>query len=132
MRQVSAALIVRPSDRKILICQRGEAQPLGLKWEFPGGKIEPGELPAAALKRELNEELGIDAEIGEFVTRIQHVYKNGRGVELHFFRVDRFAGEIINRIFQDIRWVDRRSLPGFDFLEADVRLVREIAGGKHI
>ncbi|MBI2682684.1 MAG: (deoxy)nucleoside triphosphate pyrophosphohydrolase [Acidobacteriales bacterium] len=132
MRQVSAALIVRPADRKILICQRKEDQPLPLKWEFPGGKIEPGEEPGAALKRELNEELGIEAEIGPFVTRIQHMYKNGRGVELHFFRVDRYTGEMENRIFKDLRWVDRRSLPQFDFLEADVKLVREIAAGKHI
>ena len=132
MRQVTAALIVRPEDQKILICQRKKDQPLPLKWEFPGGKIEIGEEPAAALKRELNEELGIDAEIGRFVTRIEHRYKNGRGVELHFFRVDRFTGEIENRIFKEVRWVDRRSLPNFDFLEADVKLVREIATGQHI
>ena len=132
MRQVTAALIVRPEDQKILICQRKKDQPLPLKWEFPGGKIEVGEEPAAALKRELNEELGIDAEIGSFVTRIEHRYKNGRGVELHFFRVDRFTGEIENRIFKEVRWVDRRSLPNFDFLEADVKLVREIAAGQHI
>jgi 8-oxo-dGTP diphosphatase len=132
MRQVVAAIFVRESDGKVLICQRKKDQPLALKWEFPGGKIEPGEEPAAALKRELHEELGIDAEIGEQVTRFQHAYKNGGGVELTFFRVKNYAGEIRNLIFKDIRWVDRRSLPRFDFLEADVRLVREIAAGEHI
>jgi 8-oxo-dGTP diphosphatase len=132
MRQVVAAIITREPDHKILICQRKKDQPLPLKWEFPGGKVEPGEEPIAALRRELHEELGIDAEIGEQVTRFQHAYKNGGGVELTFFRIIGYTGDIKNLIFQDIRWVDRRSLPRFDFLEADVKLVREIAAGAHI
>ena len=129
MRQVVAAIITREPDNKILICQRRKDQPLGLKWEFPGGKIEPGEEPRAALKRELQEELAIEAEIGEQLTQFEHRYKNGGGVELTFFRVLNYSGEMKNIIFKDIRWVDRRSLPRFDFLEADVKLVREIAAG---
>ena len=65
MRQVVAALILK--DGKVLICQRTQHQPMPLKWEFPGGKIEPGEHPEAALKRELDEELGIEAVIGQEV-----------------------------------------------------------------
>ena len=130
MRQVVAAIFVRDEDSKIIVCQRKKDQPLPLKWEFPGGKIEPGEEPVAALKRELEEELGIDAEIGEEVARVTHKYKNGGGVELAFFRVKRFTGEIQNRIFKDVRWVDRKNLPTLDFLEADVKLVKDIAAGK--
>ena len=130
MKQVVAAIITRDSDQKILICQRRKEQALPLKWEFPGGKIEAGEQPKAALKRELDEELGIDADIGEELTRFPHRYKNGGGVELAFFRVRNFAGEITNRIFHDVRWVSRESLPDFDFLEADVKLVRQIAAGE--
>ena len=59
MKQVVAAIIVR--DEQILICQRTRHQPMPLKWEFPGGKVEPDEQPADALRRELDEELGIDA-----------------------------------------------------------------------
>lgn len=128
LKQVVAALIVR--GQELLICQRAQDQPMPLKWEFPGGKIEPGEEEPAALRRELEEELGISATIGEKVTSIQHHYKKGGAVELHFYRVKEYEGEMENRIFEQIRWVDRRDLPRFDFLEADQGLIRQIARGK--
>jgi len=101
-----------------------------LKWEFPGGKIEPGEEPAAALQRELEEELGIHATIGELVTRIEHRYKHGGAVELQFFVVRKFENEIQNRIFKDVRWEKLSELPKYDFLEADRGLVQRLAEGK--
>jgi len=128
LKQVVAALIVR--DGKVLICQRAQDQPMPLKWEFPGGKVEPGEEEAAALQRELQEELGISATIEEKVTSIQHHYRKGGAVELHFYRVQDYEGELENRIFEQIRWVDRRELPRFDFLDADRDLVRQLAKGK--
>jgi 8-oxo-dGTP diphosphatase len=128
MKQVVAALIVRES--KILICQRTEDQAMPLKWEFPGGKVEPDEDLKDALRRELDEELGIDAEIGNKIAAIQHTYANGASLALYFYRVDRFRNEIDNRIFRDVRWVDRKELPTYDFLEADVRLVKDISLGK--
>jgi 8-oxo-dGTP diphosphatase len=128
MKQVVAALIVR--DDKVLICQRTRHQTMPLKWEFPGGKIEPGETAEAALYRELEEELGILATIGPKVTALRHDYGSGAAVELHFFLVEEFRGEIQNRIFRDVRWVLKEEMPEVDFLEADVGLVRDIAGGK--
>ena len=128
MKQVVAALIVR--GRELLICQRAQDQPMPLKWEFPGGKVEPGEEEAAALYRELQEELGISATIEEKVTSIQHHYRKGGAVELHFYRVQDYEGELENRIFEQIRWVDRRDLPRFDFLDADRGLIRQLAKGK--
>jgi len=128
MKQVVAALIVR--DSKILICQRTEAQALPLKWEFPGGKVERDEALKDALHRELDEELGIDAVIGRKVAAIQHTYGSGASLELYFYRVDQFTNEIENRIFRDVRWVDRKELPTYDFLEADARLVKDISAGK--
>lgn len=130
MKQVVAALMVRGSE--LLICQRTKYQPMPLQWEFPGGKVEPNEEPRAALRRELDEELGIMAEIGPEVATVRHVYKNGGGVELHFFLVEKFEGELENRIFKDVRWADRETLPDYDFLEADKTLVKEIAVGKVI
>ncbi len=128
VKQVVAALMVRGPE--ILCCQRTEYQALPLKWEFPGGKIEPGENPPEALVRELEEELGVNAEIGAKVAQVQHRYHNGNAVELHFFVVERFDGELQNRIFREIRWVNRRDLPTLDFLDADRTLVQQIASGE--
>ena len=142
MKTVVAALIMR--NNKILICQRTRHQTMPLKWEFPGGKIELGEKPEQALRRELEEELGIRATIGRKVATVRHDYGNPAGsnsqpgrpaetpasVELHFYLVQEFTGEIENRIFRDVRWVGKAEMPGYDFLEADVGLVRDLAEGK--
>jgi 8-oxo-dGTP diphosphatase len=130
MKQVAAGLIVRES--KLLICQRTKHQPMPLKWEFPGGKIEHGEQPTDALRRELEEELGIDAKVGDEVARIKHTYRNGGTIELRFFLVREYAGEVENRIFKDVRWVERVELPAYDFLEADLGLVKDIASGRFL
>ena len=128
MKQVVAALIMQ--NGKVLICQRTPHQPMPLKWEFPGGKIEPGEEAKAALKRELEEELGIAATIGHQVAQVKHRYKRGGIVELRFFEVHNFEGELQNKIFKDIRWADLVDLPSYDFLAADFDLVRDLAAGK--
>ena len=128
MKQVVAALILK--EGKFLACQRTKDQVFPLKWEFPGGKIEAGEVPTQALTRELEEELGIHAQIGREVARLQHTYKKGSAVELFFFVVEDYEGEIENRIFSEVRWVERAELPGYDFLDADKQLVSDIAAGK--
>jgi len=128
MKRVVAALILK--DGKFLVCQRTRHQTMPMKWEFPGGKIEEGEQPRDALRRELDEELGIDAIIGDEVLRIRHEYPNRSSVELRFFVVREYQKEIENKIFNDLRWAERNELPGFDFLEADVELVRQLAEGK--
>ena len=128
MKQVVAALIWKHG--KILICQRTRHQVMPLKWEFPGGKIEEGEQPRDALRRELDEELGINAVIGDEVTRIRHEYPNHSAVELRFYGVHEYSGEMENRIFREIRWAEPAELPAFDFLEADLELVKDLAEGK--
>ena len=127
-KQVVAALIV--CDEQILCCQRTEHQALPLKWEFPGGKIEAGETPPQALLRELQEELGILAEIGPEITQVLHTYANGNSVNLRFFAVHSFEKELQNRIFRDVRWVKRADLPSLDFLDADKELVRRLAASE--
>jgi 8-oxo-dGTP diphosphatase len=127
MKRVVAAIIVR--DSKILVCQRTPHQSLPLKWEFPGGKIEPDERAEDAMRRELEEELGIRATIGKKVAVVRHDYGQGATVELQFFLVEQFEGEIENRIFNDVRWAERSDLPKFDFLEADIELIKRIGAG---
>src|SRR5262249_24492907 len=128
MKRVVAGLILK--DGRFLVCQRTRHQTMPLKWEFPGGKIEEGEQPRDALRRELEEELRIDAEIGEEVARIRHVYKGGGSVELRFYAVREYLGELENRIFKDMQWAERQDLPSYDFLEADLELVNDLARGK--
>lgn len=128
MKRVVAALIVKAG--KLLVCQRTRHQTMPLKWEFPGGKIEEKEQPRDALRRELEEELGINATIGNEVARIQHEYPNRTTVELRFFEVREYQGELENRIFRDMQWAVPQDLPKFDFLEADSTLVRDLALGK--
>ncbi|MBW4043680.1 MAG: (deoxy)nucleoside triphosphate pyrophosphohydrolase [Acidobacteria bacterium] len=128
VRFVSAALILRGGE--VLICQRRPDQPMALKWEFPGGKIEPGESAEEALFRELNEELGIAASIGSEVAHTRHTYRKGGAVDLRFFAVHHFEGELENRIFHELRWCALDQLPSYDFLAADRGLVRDLAAGK--
>jgi 8-oxo-dGTP diphosphatase len=128
MKRVVAALILRGD--KLLVCQRTRHQVMPLKWEFPGGKIEEGEQPRDALRRELEEELGIGAVVGDEIARIVHQYPNGNAVELRFFAVPSYHGEMENRIFRDVRWTERSELTQLDFLEADLELVKDLAAGK--
>lgn len=128
LRFVAAALILR--EGQVLIGQRRPDQPMALQWEFPGGKIEPGESPEQALARELDEELGIKAVVGPRVTHIRHNYRHGGAVDLLFFAVREFTGEIDNRIFHQVRWTKLEELTNFDFLAADRGLIRDLAAGK--
>jgi 8-oxo-dGTP diphosphatase len=125
MTTVVAAILERGG--KVLVCQRRPGDPHPLKWEFPGGKVEPGETPAAALHRELDEELGIDARIGEEITRYEYCYPAKQPILLIFYKVTEFAGEPRNRVFQRICWDRAGRLRDYDFLEGDVEFVRTLS-----
>ena len=126
MVEVVAAVIERAN--LILIGQRKPRGRHGLKWEFPGGKVEPGEEQRAALARELREELGIEARIGEEIERYDFSYPDGAITRLVFFCVTEFTGEPENLDFAAIEWVRREKLSEYDFLEGDVEFVRRLAG----
>ena len=122
-----AAGIIRDGDR-ILICQRHRSDAYGLQWEFPGGKVREGEDLDESLRRELAEELAIQIEVGPEVFRLRHRYPD-RYVEVVFFSVKRYRGEVRNRVFESVEWAPRARLPAYDFLEADRELVGRIAQG---
>jgi 8-oxo-dGTP diphosphatase len=123
---VAAGLIFK--DGRLLACQRRADGPFPLKWEFPGGKIEPGEEPTAALKRELREELGIESEGAEEVFTHTHSYAGFFTVQLKFFHVPRYRGQMINRVFEQIRWVAARELGAMDFLDGDRPVLEWLLG----
>ncbi|MGW8273129.1 MAG: (deoxy)nucleoside triphosphate pyrophosphohydrolase [Thermodesulfovibrionales bacterium] len=123
MIRVAAAVIER--DGKVLIAKRSMDDPLKHKWEFPGGKIEGGETPEECLQRELNEELGIEAEIGEFVCSSRHHYAH-MSVELIAFRVTEFTGIVRPRDHEEIRWVEPAEFSLYDFPEADLPILEKL------
>lgn len=122
---VVAAVIQRGG--RVLACQRSRNSKFALKWEFPGGKVEPGETPQAALGRELMEELGVRAKIDGEIYRTRHKYADMQEtVELIFFEARLESEEIQNRVFEKIAWAEPKLLKDLDFLEADTELVRKL------
>ena len=122
---VAAAVIER--EGRVLICRRRADQDHDGKWEFPGGKLEVGELPAEALLRELREELSIKARIDSEIERYFYEYPGRKPIELIFFAVTSFDGEPCYRQFAEVHWAERSDLPAFDFLDGDVAFVRRLA-----
>ena len=113
---VVAAFAAR--DGRIMICQRRPEAHNGLKWEFPGGKVEPGESPEQALARELREELDVDAEVGRVLDVVYHRYPD-RDVLLLFYACAIPSGEPRAVDCNAIAWVAPEALPGYDFAGAD-------------
>jgi 8-oxo-dGTP diphosphatase len=123
---VVAAVIER--EGRVLVGQRKPGGQHPLKWEFPGGKVEAGEKPEAALVRELSEELGVRARIDGEITRYEFQYPGRSRILLIFYRVVDFEGEPQNLDFEQLQWVEREELGDLDFLEGDLDFVREFVG----
>jgi 8-oxo-dGTP diphosphatase len=126
MVQVVAAILER--DGNVLIGRRQPDQSHALKWEFPGGKVEPGETPEQALARELEEELSIGDATGLEITRYQYQYPGKDTIELIFFGIQSYTGEPRNLIFHEMRWEPAARLGNFDFVEGDRDFIRTYAG----
>ncbi len=118
-----AGLVFR--DGRLLITQRRAGDHLGGLWEFPGGKLEPGESAAEGLRRELREELGIDAQVGERLGLVEHRYPE-RNVRLEFFRCTLLRGEPQPLGCQATAWVTAAELERFAFPAADAQLLTQL------
>ncbi|MBQ9406690.1 MAG: 8-oxo-dGTP diphosphatase MutT [Desulfovibrio sp.] len=124
--QVAAGIVWRKN--RFLAGQRRAGSPLEGYWEFPGGKLEVGETPLEALRRELAEELGIGLCTARFWTRLDHDYPaNALTVTLHVFHVTAFTGEPCAREGQHVRWVTPLEALELNFLPADAALLQSLA-----
>lgn len=116
--------ILRKGDL-ILVGQRPEGHSLGGLWEFPGGKIERGESPEQALIRELNEELGIDAEIGELKLSNTHSYGDVN-ILILFFEVRFWKGEAKPVHHVELQWIEPKELLNRPIPEANIKIMDKI------
>ena len=104
------AAIFRDGD-KVLLMRRAVDQPMAGEWEYPGGKFEDGEDGPTCLHRELSEELGIDAQVGDIITIAKYTTDSGKVVELHTYEIKSYTGEIQLRVHDDMHWVVVSDLP---------------------
>ncbi len=129
MVQVVAAILER--DGRILIGQRTPGQSHPLKWEFPGGKVEPGETPEQATARELEEELAIQVRGLSEITRYPFAYPGRNPIELVFFRITAWDREPSNVIFHNLKWAAKAELAGYDFVEGDREFLQGLYTGSY-
>ena len=115
-----------------LVAQRSKKMSLPLKWEFPGGKVKPGEDPREALRREIAEEFGVEIQVFEFLGEGSSVIGN-RSIRLEVFRAQILNGELIPLEHCEIRWVDAEQLLRLDWAKADIPVlpaVRRLLAGQ--
>lgn len=126
MKEVTAAIILK--DNKILIAQRAPADNLAGKWEFPGGKIEPGETPKECLKREIREELDVEIEVSDFFGESIYMYNSGT-IKLMAFWCKWISGDFRLKVHSQIAWLNLHEFDLYDFAPADLPLVEKLKAG---
>ena len=119
--------IARDPMGRLLVGQRPACKDYPGKWEFPGGKLEPGENVYTALVREFREELGLEITRAEPAFVVRHHYPD-RSVELNVWRVIDFLGKATGLEDQVVCWVAPRELAGLDFLDGNQTLVERVIG----
>jgi len=129
--KVIVTAVIERSDRRILIGQRRRNDTSPLKWEFPGGKVEQGETPEAALARELQEELSATLEKCVELGRVRHEYATmSEELEIRFYAASIKEGEITPNEFEQIVWALPKELGNYDFLAANSQLIAQLATGR--
>ena len=113
---VSAAVVLR--EGRVMLCQRKPGVHNGLKWEFPGGKLEPGESPEEALARELSEELSVGVRVGHIADAVYHRYPD-REVLVLFYMCEIESGEPACVDCNAVAWARIEDVTSYDFAGAD-------------
>jgi 8-oxo-dGTP diphosphatase len=126
MKEVTVGILIQ--DGLVLACQRKRTAPYPLKWEFPGGKIEPGESPREALIRELQEELSITVDPETEFFRQEWDYGD-QSFRVYYYSVRSFSGIPTNLAFEQIRWVNPETLLTMDILDGNREVVNRLVGG---
>jgi len=123
MNEVTAAIILK--DNKVLIAQRAPGENLASKWEFPGGKLEPGETPQECLKREIQEEFDVDVEVLDFFAESIYEYNSGT-IKLLAFWCKWISGDFTLKVHSRIEWAAYNELDQYDYAPADIPLVEKL------
>lgn len=123
---VVGAVIVK--NGKILCAQRGPDKSLPLLWEFPGGKIEPGETPEVALQREIHEELKCEIAVGKQLEAVVHEYDFGV-VHLTVYWCRLTAGKPVKTEHEHLKWLEPEELPKLDWAPADIPIIEKLSVG---
>ena len=124
MKKIEVVAAILHRDGAYFATQRGYGEFEGM-WEFPGGKIEPGESPEVALKREIQEELGVDIEIDEFLCTTEYDYPSFH-LTMHCYLCRAEAGEIELREHKSARWLRPEELGSVEWLHADKEVIENI------
>ena len=124
MKTIRVAAAVIRKDDKIFATQRGYGDLKG-GWEFPGGKIEDGETPQEALKREIEEELDTEILVGELIDTIEYDYPTFH-LSMDCFWCEIVEGKLVLKEHEAARWLDRKTIDDVEWLPADVTLVGKI------
>jgi len=120
---VTCAIIIR--EGKVLICQRSSTMNLPLKWEFPGGKVEPGEDDALTIVREIKEELHLNIEVVKRLEPVEHDYPTFR-IRLVPFIANVVGGALLLEEHVDAKWVSVGELDQYDWAPADLPIVEQL------
>mgnify|MGYP000490795483 FL=1 len=124
IRDVTAAVFIK--EGKVMICRRPPNKGNALKWEFPGGKSEPGETLEECLRRECDEELGIEISVGREICATQYEYPDIT-VKLHFLLSEIVSGTPEMKEHVDIKYITKSELSDYDFCPADRDIVKILA-----
>ncbi len=123
MRQVTAAILIK--DKKILIARRKAGDRQANKWEFPGGTVEKSETPQICLKREMQEEFGVEVSVGRFLGESIYHYEHDT-IKLQAYRTRLVSGNLAPKDHSAFRWVSTERLSDYDFAPADIPFVEKL------